>query len=66
MAPRIIRRDEVLKRTGLALRTLYSEISGGRFPRSIPLTARAVGWDEDEVNEWIEQRIAAARGGRAA
>ena len=66
MAKRIIRREEVLKRTGLALRTMYAEISGGRFPRPIPLTARSVGWEEDAVEAWIEQRIAAARDGGAA
>ena len=62
MANRILRIDTVLDRTGLTRRTLYAEISAGRFPRSISITSRCVGWSEDAVQAWIDAKIAAAEG----
>lgn len=32
-----------------------------RFPRRIKLSARAVGWIEDEVLQWLEHRIVSSR-----
>ena len=34
----------------------------GRFPRPVSLGARAVGWIESELNEWIRERIEESRG----
>jgi len=36
-------------------------ISKGEFPKPISLGARAVGWIEQEVTDWIEQRIQQSR-----
>ncbi len=33
----------------------------GRFPRPVSLGARAVGWIEAEVDEWMRERIAESR-----
>lgn len=55
-APRIIRRPEVLRRTGLSKWALAKLEAKGQFPRRVALAARAVGWYEAEVNEWIESR----------
>ena len=57
----IIRLPVVKARTGLSKSTLYLRISQGRFPRAVSLGGRAVGWIEAEVDNWIEQRIAACR-----
>ncbi|OHV18606.1 AlpA family phage regulatory protein [Rhizobium sp. RMa-01] len=51
--------DEVVERTSLSRRTLYREISENRFPRSVQLTARRVGWPEVDINTWIANKIAA-------
>ena len=56
---KIIRRAEVLKRTGKANSTLYEQIQKGLFPKPVKLGPRAVGWVEDEVDEHIERLIAA-------
>ena len=40
-------------------------INAGEFPRGFRIGLRRVGWFEDEVNAWIEQRITAARGEEA-
>ena len=53
---KIIRRDEVLEMTGLSKTALYNLIDKGEFPRQVRLGSRAVGWYEDEVQEWIRRR----------
>lgn len=63
--PRLIRRPEVERRTGLSRSTLYWLVSRGEFPRPVPLGRRTVGWVEAEVFEWLAQRIA-VRDGRVA
>lgn len=61
---RILRRLEVQNRTGLARSTLYAFMASGRFPPSVRLGGRAVGWIEQEVEAWIEQRIEERDAGR--
>jgi prophage regulatory protein len=53
----LIRLAEVKRRTGLPTSTLYKEIAEGRFPRQVPIGARAVGWCSDEVETWIQSRV---------
>lgn len=60
---RFLRLPEVLDRTGLSRSTIYVRLDQGRFPRPVSLGARAVGWIEAEVDEWIRERIAASRDG---
>ena len=62
---RFLRLPEVLDRTGLSRSTIYVRLDQGRFPRPVSLGARAVGWLESEVDEWIRERIAASRDGAA-
>lgn len=64
--PRLLRRDAVERVTGLKRSTLYDAIRAGTFPRPVPLTATARAWREDEVQQWIADRIAARDAGRAA
>ena len=54
---RIIRLREVMERTGLARSTVYKYVEDGIFPKSVPLGGRAVGWVEQEVEDWILARI---------
>lgn len=60
--PALLRRRQVQARTGLARSTIYQYIKAGVFPKPIPLGARAVGWIESEVSDWIAERVKAARG----
>ena len=59
---RIVRLPAVQARTGLGRSTIYVRLAEGSFPRPVQLGARAVGWIEEEVDEWIRQRIALSRG----
>lgn len=62
MSMRILTIDDVIERTGLSRRTLYQEVSDGRFPRAVQLTARRVGWPESDIDAWISEKIAARDG----
>lgn len=58
---RILRRRQVEQRTGLSRSTLYDRVAAGTFPRPINLGARAVGWLEGEISDWLAGRIEASR-----
>ncbi len=57
----IIRLPQVKQRTGLSRSTIYALIKAGKFKAPIALGARAVGWLESDVSEFIETRIKASR-----
>jgi prophage regulatory protein len=63
--PAILRRKQVEARTGLRRSTIYSKVASGDFPRPVRLGARAVGWVEAEISQWLTSRIAQSRNGRA-
>ena len=54
-----IRIRQVLAKTGLAQSSLYDLMARGEFPKPVPLSERRVAWLLDEVEAWIEQRVAA-------
>lgn len=57
----ILRLPAIKARTGLSRSSIYLRMSEGRFPQSISLGGRAVGWIETEIEEWLEKRIAMSR-----
>ena len=64
MAYKTIRRlYGVTARTGLSGSTIYHLMSKGEFPQQIKLGPRAVGWDDDEIEAWIQDRIKESREG---
>jgi prophage regulatory protein len=60
----ILRRAAVLQRTGLSLATLWRYERDGKFPQRFAIddAGRMVGWYEDEVDQWVHDRV---RGGGA-
>ena len=62
MPTRIVRLPEVMARTGLSRSTIYVRLGQGSFPKPVQLGARAVGWIEAEVDEWIRRQIEVSRG----
>jgi prophage regulatory protein len=58
----LIRLPEVMRRTALGKTTVYGLIKSGNFPAQIPLGGKSVAFLEADVEQWIQQRIAAARG----
>ena len=61
MSTELLRLPSVLRRTGNKKTKLYALIKSGEFPRPIQLAARTVAWVSDDVDQWIAERIAAAR-----
>lgn len=53
---KIIRLKAVIEMTGLARSTIYLYMKEGSFPKSIKLGAKSVGWLEEELYTWIEDR----------
>jgi prophage regulatory protein len=56
----VLRRGEVKLRTGLKDTALTDAIERGEFPAPIKITdhGRSCAWLEEEVDAWLEQRIA--------
>jgi prophage regulatory protein len=61
MAIVILRLPAVKTRTGLSRSTIYLRVADGSFPRPISLGARAVGWVESDVEDWISRKILESR-----
>jgi prophage regulatory protein len=55
-AGRILRLKQVQDRTGLCRSAIYQLQAEKRLPRSVKISARAVGWYEAEVQRWVEER----------
>ena len=47
--------------TGLSRSTIYLRVAEGRFLKEVSLGGRAVGWLQNEIQEWLQQRIEASR-----
>lgn len=61
MSHKILRLPAVLERTGISRSTIYLMMSNELFPKSISLGDRAVGWIEEEIDIWLEEKIKASR-----
>lgn len=66
----ILRRKQVEARCGLSRATIYARIKPDpkrpndydpTFPRPIQLGAKAVGWIESEVNDWLTAQLNKSR-----
>lgn len=60
-AHRIMRLKEVISTVGLSRSTIYARLKDGTFPAPIRIGIN-VGWIESEIQDWIEEQIAASRG----
>jgi prophage regulatory protein len=54
---RLLRLGEVMTKTGLSRSTLYMMVNKSRFPAPVNIGLRAVAWVDDEVDQWILDRI---------
>ncbi|MHC8349815.1 AlpA family transcriptional regulator [Pseudomonas sp. RT4P38] len=55
--PRILRLSDVEQKSGFKRAHIYNLMSQDKFPRSIRLGVRAVGWCAAEVDQWITDRL---------
>lgn len=61
MTERILRLPAVKTLTGRCRSAIYNDIKAGTFPPPIKLGARASGWLESEIAEWIAAKTADSR-----
>lgn len=66
----IIRRGQVERRTGLSRSSIYAKLSPNpkrpgdfdpTFPKPVSVGARAVGWIEEEVDDWLAGQVYKSR-----
>ena len=59
MSDNILRRPEIEKKTGLSERQIRNLEDAGKFPKRFLIAegGRAIGWSENEVDEYIRERI---------
>lgn len=69
-SPVILRRKQVEARTGLSRSTIYAKLRHNpkrpsdydpTFPRPIAVGAKAVGWIESEIVDWLTAQIEKSR-----
>ncbi|WGK57178.1 AlpA family transcriptional regulator [Pantoea sp. SS70] len=58
---RLIRFTEVLRKTGYRKSWIYLLISKDLFPKPIKLGVRSVAFIEEEVDQWIANKISESR-----
>lgn len=58
---RIMRLPEVIKTTGYRRASIYNLMKSGKFPRARSIGARAVGWDSQEIYDWVTERLDAVQ-----
>lgn len=63
MTYQIIRLKGVMAKTGLARSTIYAKLAEDVFPEPINLGPSAVGWVEQEIDDWLTSRIEARDSG---
>ena len=56
-----LRLPVVKKLTGLSRSSIYLRIKSGHFPAPVRLGGRAVGWVEEEVENWARDRVRESR-----
>ena len=59
----IHRRQGAQDKSGLGRSALYYAMEHYGFPRPIKLGERAVGWFDDEIEEWLATRKRTSSGG---
>jgi prophage regulatory protein len=58
MAMKIIKLHDVKKLTTFSISTIYRLASQGKFPKPVKLAERSSGWIEQEVLDYLDNRIA--------
>lgn len=61
MSHTILRLPDVIHQTGLSRSSIYLRIANHEFPQSISLGGRSVGWLQQDIDEWVLEKIEASR-----
>lgn len=58
---RVLRMRSLIDRVGLSKSEIYRRVAAGRFPQSVKLGPKAVGWLESDIDAWITSMQDAAK-----
>jgi len=61
MSNKMLRLPNVIELTGLSRSSIYLRMSKEEFPQSISLGGRAIAWLEEDINQWLEDKITASK-----
>lgn len=61
MSTTVLRLPEVMHRVGFSRSAIYKLVARNEFPRPINIGVRAVAWPENEIEQWLADRISASR-----
>lgn len=56
-AGKLLRLPAVMERCALGRSSIYAGVKAGTFPAPVRLSARAVGFREDEIDRWVSERV---------
>ncbi len=62
MKHKILRLPVVKENTGLSRSTIYLRMANNEFPKPISLGGRAVGWFEEDIQNWLDEKRKESRG----
>ncbi len=57
---KILRKPRVIEKVGVSGPTIWRLERDGKFPKRIQISPGAVGWLEEDIDEWIESREVAS------
>ena len=58
----LLRLKQVMDRTGLGRSSIYAMASKGEFPKPIKIGLRSSAWLENEIRDWVRDKIFESRG----
>lgn len=53
---KVMRLPAVIAQTGISRSSILAYVKNGTFPAPLRLSARSVGWVEEDVNHWLATR----------
>ena len=53
----LLKIQKVIEITTLSRSTIYRLVESGKFPRPVKLTTRTIGWLEEEVRDFLQEKI---------
>jgi prophage regulatory protein len=59
--PRYLRLPALKQKYPMSTSSIYAQVASGKFPAPHRLSARAVAWDEDEVDAFLQKHVAPTR-----
>jgi prophage regulatory protein len=58
---RYLRLPELKRKFPMSTSSIYAKIAAGEFPAPHRLSARAVAWDEQEIDDFLEKHVESTR-----